>query len=426
MSTRSPFRRAGAFGLVAAILSLATLSLAMTAQAAMARKAEIAPSIVGYWVGEKPATPNREKPRGEEEEYYAPADLRMMTPQVWRVLQADRVPLYLHVRYGRDFGPTPAGVRSDALALVRKANSLGIPVVAWVVIPYDQGYWAYQGNAQANFDAVKSWAAWQRANRLRFESVVLDQEFSWQNLKAYVPLVTDKDPQKFAAWMEGHIDPEAQCAALSTYRDLISWGHGQGIRVDAAVAPMVTDDLADGDIALQNALQISATSRYDRMYLMAYRSAVSQAGFDPGQPYIAGHYAAMRQYFGAAGEVSLGIPGHAPYDSLTPLADDIRLLAGLGARAIPIFSLEEMVHAFGPEGIRTLAEAARRPMDAAEIARVSKPTPGSEAIQAMSSAQNAKATELALAVLKRQGGGQSPNRWPDGCGDSSVAPLAGN
>ena len=76
---------------------------------------------------------------------------------------------------------------------------------------------------------------------------------------------------------------------------LISWAHLQGIRITAAEAPMVADDLADGTLALQNALQITGSSPgYDQMYLMAYRSAVAQAGFDPGSAYPATYYASMQ------------------------------------------------------------------------------------------------------------------------------------
>lgn len=407
------------------LLALIAVFMAVIAPAHGApRSSAGAPSLVGFWVGEKPASPEGDNPGGEEAAYYEPADRSALTPDVWRALQADRVPLYLHLRYGRDFGPTVPATRNDAVALVRKANALGIPVISWIVIPFDQGYWAYQGNAQANFDAVKAWAGWKRANRLRFESVVLDQEFSWQNLKAYVPLAKSRDPQGLSAWMAGNIDPEAQCAALRTYRDLISWAHQEGIRADAAVAPMVADDLADGDMALQNALQISATSRYDRMYLMTYRSAVSQAGFDPGPAYIASYYATMQKYFGGAGQVSLGIPGQAPYANIKPLADDVGMLAGLGAKAIPIFSLEEMVHAFGADGIKVLAAAARRPMTSAEISQYSAPTPGFEAIQAMGQASNARASELTLKAGAGNERRRSPNKWPDGCGSSMVLPLS--
>ena len=403
MSTNSCTRKIWSLGFSTFLLAFGSLL--------QARPATLAPSIAGYWVGEKPASTGADKPGGEESAYYDPADRSALTAAVWRALQENRVPLYLHLRYGRDFGVKRPGIHSDAVELVRKANKLGIPVISWVVVPYEQGYWAYQGNAPANAEAVKAWAAWKRANQLRFVSVVLDQEFSWQNLRTYVPLVMSRDQQKLDAWMAGNVDPEAQCHALHVYRDLISWAHRQGIRADAAVAPMVVDDVEDGDMALQNELQISASSRYDRMYLMAYRSAVSQAGFDPGPAYIAANFASMQRHFGGGGQVSLGIPGQAPYGDLQALVQDVRLLAGLGAKAVPIFSIEEMVHAFGADGVRAVADAARHPMKREELARLSKPTTGFERMMAAGKARNARATELAMA----RGPLQSPNRWPDGC-----------
>jgi hypothetical protein len=307
---------------------------------------------------------------------------------------------------------------------VRKANSLGIPVIAWIVVPYEQGYWAYEGNAPAMTAAVKAWAAWKTANRLRFASVALDQEFSWQNLKIYVAAAKSGDRQKLSSWMQGNIDPTAQCEALRGYRDLMSWAHRRGIRVDAAEAPMVADDLADGNLALQNALQIAGSSPgYGKMYLMAYRSAASEAGVDPGSAYPARYFALMRKYFGAAGEVSLGIPGQAPYAALAPLIDDVRMLAGLGATAIPIYSLEEMAPKFGARGIAALAQAARRPMTGDELSRFTSSTPVSEGIVAMSKSQDAAASALTLAVTRQQGRVRPPNAWPDGCGDLSADPL---
>jgi hypothetical protein len=180
---------------------------------------------------------------------------------------------------------------------------------------------------------------------------------------------------------------------------------------------MVVDDLSDGDMALQNGLQIAGSSPgYDRFYLMAYRSEVSAAGFDPGPAYVAAYYAAMQRYFGAAGQVSLGTPGHAPYDSLKPLEDDVRMLAGLGAKAIPIYSLEEMVAKFGASGIQTLANAAKQPMDQSEISKFAAPTRISEGILAASAAKNAMATGLTRTVTQQLGRPQKPNTWPGGCG----------
>jgi hypothetical protein len=274
------------------------------------------------------------------------------------------------------------------------------------------------------FDAVKAWAAWKKANHLQFASVALDQEFSWQNLQIYVAAVKSGDPQKLTAWMRGNIDPSAQCSALRGYQELISWAHREGIRIDAAEAPMVVDDLADGNLALQNGLQIAGSSPgYDKMYLMAYRSAVSQAGVDPGPAYVAAYYESMRKYFGATGQVSLGIPGQAPYTTLTPLVEDVRMLVGLGAKAIPIYSLEDMVAKFGAPGVKALAEAARHPMKGPELSQFAKPTPASEGVLAMSKSEDATATELTIAVTSQRGHPLSPNSWPNGCGLLSAHPF---
>src|SRR5215472_3931541 len=91
------------------------------------------PSIVGFWAGEDAALPQGgRKPTGPAT-YYDAAYRGDFTPEVWRVLQDYRVPIYLNVRYGRDFGPVQPGVQSDVVELVRKANSVGVPVSAWIV-----------------------------------------------------------------------------------------------------------------------------------------------------------------------------------------------------------------------------------------------------------------------------------------------------
>jgi len=389
-----------------------------------AQNPDPAPSVVGFWTGEDMASPQGGKKPTSPEAYYDAAYRGSLTPEVWRVLEDYRVPLYLNVRYGRDFGPVRPGVQGDALALVRKANSLGVPVSAWIVVPYEQGYWAYQGNAQAMMEAVKAWAEWKKANHLKFTSVSIDQEFSWKNLQAYIANVTSHDPEKLTSWMRTNIDPSAQCSAFHTYQELISWAHDHGIRINAAEAPMVADDLADGTLALQNALQIAGSSPgYDQMYLMAYRSAVAQAGFDPGSAYPASYYGSMQKYFGSIGQVSLGIPGQAPYNTITTLVNDVRMLVGLGAREIPIYSLEEMVGSFGPAGIKAVAEAAQHPMQGSELSEAPRPSPAAAGMMGMTKTQDAKASELTLAVTKEHGHSQSPNRWPDGCGSLSVRGL---
>jgi hypothetical protein len=383
-----------------------------------------APSVVGFWAGEDAAVAQSDRKATSPATYYEPAYRGDFTPEVWQVLQEYRIPIYLNVRYGRDFGPVRPNVQSDVVELVRKANSLKVPISAWIVIPYEQGYWAYQGNAPEMLKAVKAWAEWKKANHLQFLSVAVDQEFSWQNLQSFIAGVTSHDSGKLTSWMRTNIDPTAQCAAFHDYQQFISWAHLHGIRVVAAEAPMVADDLADNNMALQNALQITGSSPgYDQMYLMAYRSAVAQSGFDPGSAYAASYYTSMQKYFGNIGQVSLGIPGQGPYKTLDPLINDVRMLVGMGAKEIPIYSLEEMVASFGATGLKALAEAAQHPLHDSELAEATKPSPATGGMLAVSKSQDATASELTLTVTKDHGHQQTPNRWPDGCGDLSVHAL---
>ncbi|MGI5321048.1 hypothetical protein [Actinomadura nitritigenes] len=413
---RIPLLRRIGLGLAAACLPCAAPpSTAMASPPSWTSR----PSVVGFWAGEDVVTAHGRQPSGPDN-YYEPAYRGALTPAVWEVLREQHVPLYINMRYGRDFGPVPAGTRSDATALVRKANALGVPVIAWLVVPFKDGYWAYEGNAATMKTAARAWSSWKNAKRLRFSSVALDQEFSWRNLQTYISLRLGGDTTGLTNWMSGNIDPDGQCAAFRTYRDLISWAHDRGIAVTAAQAPMIADDLRDGKTALQDALNMTGSSPgYDQTYLMAYRSAVAQAASDPGPAYVASYYADMRTYFGRTGQVSLGIGGEAPYDTLTPMVNDVRMLTGLGAKQIPVYSLETTVDEFGAAGVQKIVEAARHPMKGTELAAATRPTPFSEALRAASAQMDATATTLTQQVHPR-----GPNTWPGGCGDLTVRPLA--
>lgn len=372
-------------------------------------------AVVGFWAGEEVDTPQGPQ-SPEQDNYYAPTYQGALTPAAWAVLANEHVPLYLNIRYGRDFGPVPAGVRSTAADLVRHANRLNVPIIAWIVVPVEQGDWANEANAGQMFDAVRDWASWKDDERIQFEALALDQEFSWQDLPTYVENVSAADTAPLAAWMRSNIDPTAQCNALRTYEQLIVWAHSRGISVTTAEAPMIADDLSDGDLALQDGLNIAgSTPGYDQRYLMAYRSAVTQAGTDPGSGYPASYYTDMNQYFGPAGQVSLGIGGQAPYDDLTTLTRDIRMLAGLGAKRIPIYSLETTVDKFGAPGLQQIVEAARDPLSGTALDQAAHPTPISEAARQSGRQLDRAATALTLEKTEQQGHLQSPNTWPPRC-----------
>src|SRR5689334_8407059 len=72
---------------------------------------------------------------------FCPRDVSNYTPAMWDVLRSTHAALYLNVEYHADFGPPPASVpqRTDAIPLVRTAERLGVPVVAWLTLPLSEG-----------------------------------------------------------------------------------------------------------------------------------------------------------------------------------------------------------------------------------------------------------------------------------------------
>src|SRR3954451_4220877 len=114
-------------------------------------------------------------------------DTRIYTPALWRTLARTHTRLALHLRYGRDFGPTPPGMPriEDALPLLRAANRHHVAVSAWLVVPYANGYWAHERNAPLVTTAVRSFVAWAREQHVRVTGVLIDLEASIQDSRTF-------------------------------------------------------------------------------------------------------------------------------------------------------------------------------------------------------------------------------------------------
>src|SRR5205085_668330 len=135
-----------------------------------------------------------------------------------------------------------------------------------------------------------------------------------------------------------NLNPAGQCAAMTIYRDTITWAHQNGLKLSGSPVLFALDDLKDGNTALQDAMNMVAFPPfgYDNLYFQAYRGD----GVDFGSGIVAAWYTEMQQNFGAKGQVSLGSTGQSPYNTVAPVVADVRMLAAMGATNIPIFDLD--------------------------------------------------------------------------------------
>jgi hypothetical protein len=387
-------------------LALLACLLAATVGAAPANPNH-AGAQVGFW-----ASQTLQPCATSTDPAYCPRDLSSYTPAVWKVLAETKGALYINMVYTSDFGPTPAGQkpRTDGLALIRHADALNIPVSAWITAPLNGGTFANENNAALMDRAVKTFHSWSIQQHLKIHEVDLDLEFPLGDQP--LAQAAAGDLSGIESLMKANIDPAHQCRAIASYADTIRWAHAHGMRIAGTPVPFALDDLKDGHLALGDALDITAfPPGYDEWYLQAYRSYSN-----PGPGYVATYYRDMQHYFGARGQISLGGTGQPPYDKVANLVQDVRMLAGLGATAIPIFDLDGTVRTFGADGLRAVIEAGRHPLTGAALAAASKDDAYSDQNRQFFEHLDSVATALTQVVTTAEGHPRAPNAYPNGCG----------
>jgi hypothetical protein len=372
---------------------------------------------VGFWAGEAVPGTDWDSPGT----YWKRRDLHAYTPYLWRVLRQNQIPLYFNLRYERDFGPVPPGEphRHDALAVIRKANRLGVPVWAWVLIPYSDGYWAWEGAAAEQFAATRSLVAWARKKHVQLRGVALDPEPRVRTpFETAASIVGGGSEATLWTLFQQSIDPTGQCAAWHGYARIVRWSKRHGVRIAAAPAPAALDDIKDHRLALQDATGfILPNAPWDELYFQAYRSVFAyHSGRDPGPGIVSSYLRSARQAFGRAGQISLGSAGRGPYRRFSRLLNDVRLAATLGAREVPIYSLERTLRSYGgPGALIRLVQAARHPFAGEAATKSIAPTSEAAKLRRAIRRSDIAATYNTPLVTAGHGAELPPNRWPDGC-----------
>ncbi len=375
-------------------------------------------TTIGFWAGE--AVPGTDW--SSPDTYWNRRDTHAYTPYLWRVLRRYQIPLYFNLRYKRDFGPIPPGQphRHDALRIIRTANRLGVPVWGWILIPYSDGYWAWEGAAAEHFDAVRALARWTREKHVRLRGFALDPEPRVRTpFETMAAIMGEGSDAVFSALFQQAIDPAGQCSAWRGYARIPRWAKRHGIDLAAAPVTAVLDDLGDRRLALQDAAGfVLPRAPWSELFFQAYRSVFTYfSGHDPGPSIVSSYLRSARREFGEAGQISLGSAGRGPYRRFSRLLDDVRLAATLGAGALPIYSLERTLRAYGgPHAVVRLVRAAQHPYAASKAIRSAAPSARAKALRAAIRRADKAATTATPAITAGRGAPLPPNAWPNACG----------
>jgi hypothetical protein len=411
------------------LIALATLAglMLLSPQAVIAReKAAVSGQInlteqgttISFWAGEAVPGTDWSSPGT----YWKRRDTHAYTPYLWRVLRRNQIPLYFNLRYKRDFGPIPPGKphHHEALKIIRTANRLGVPVWGWVLIPYTDGYWAWEGAAAEQFAATKALVSWARHKRLRLRGLALDPEprVRLPQETATAATIMAGGSATLSSLFQQAIDPAGQCVAWRGYARIVRWAGRHNVDIAAAPMPAALDDLRDGRLALQDATGfIVPKAPWDNLFFQAYRSVFAyHSGHDPGPGIVSSYLRSARQEFGDVGQISLGSSGRGPYRRLSRLLHDVRLAATLGAHEVPIYSLERTLRSYGgPRSLIRLVQAAQHPLAGPAASKSTAPTSRARDLRATIRRADRAAAANTRLITAGRGASLPPNRWPNGC-----------
>jgi hypothetical protein len=240
-------------------------------------------------------------------------------------LQALRASVSLGVL---DLGPERAEV-------VRRLNAAGVPVIAWQLLPKEQGYWFHQGNAAQAAERYTDFRAWTATHGLRWDGVGLDIEPDIRDLRRALDSRWRLLPALLPRLARGRLLREAQ----GSYSALLERIRADGYRVDSYQLPFIVDERRARSTLLQRLTGVLDVPA-DREVLMLYTSFL--------RPHGTG---LLESYAPQARAVGVGVTGggvdvpgliEVPPLDWEELSRDLRL-ARRWTRDVHVFSLEGCV-----------------------------------------------------------------------------------
>ncbi len=219
--------------------------------------------------------------------------------------------------------------------VVRHLNAAGIPLVAWLLLPEEDGYWFNAGNAPQAAARYDEFRAWSERHGLRWERVGLDVEPDINEMED----LYNRPWRLLLHFLRRLLDRRGFERVRKRYAALVEHIRAGGYPVDAYQLPVLVDERRAGTTLVQRALRLIDLP-VDREVLMLYSSFMRPHG-----------HAVLWSYAPDARSVGVGSTGGGvtvnDVDQIPPLtweefSRDLRL-AGVWSDDLHVFSLEGAV-----------------------------------------------------------------------------------
>lgn len=249
----------------------------------------------------------------------------------------------------------------DRAAVVRRLNAAGVPVIAWQLLPWEQGYWYHLCNAVQASERYEEFLAWTERRGLQWAGIGVDIE---PDIAEIQQLLTHKS-RLIRTVLKRGCGKKRHSEARAAYHALVRRMRAGGYPVHSYEFPFMVDDQRAGSTLLQRIFGVTDVPS-DRRVLMIYSSF-----FRPYGSAVLWNYARDADSVGiglTGGGVELdGIEHVAPL-SWSEFTRDLRL-AGSRCGDIHVFSLEGCVRRGFLERLQELdwAGAVNRPQPGSTI-----------------------------------------------------------
>jgi len=157
--------------------------------------------------------------------------------------------------------------------VVRRLNQAGIPVIAWLLLPKEQGYWFNLYNASQALERYQDFIGWTDAEGLIWDGVGLDIEPDMREMTQLSKRDWSVLPEILRRMFDFRIQKDARLA----YKYLIDQIQLDGYRVDSYQFPLIADERQAGSKFLQRLAGLIDIP-VDREVWMLYTSFVRPNG----------------------------------------------------------------------------------------------------------------------------------------------------
>ena len=220
----------------------------------------------------------------------------------------------------------------DRAEVVKKLNAAGIPVVAWLLLPEDEGYWFNSSNGLLAIKRYRDMKQWAEFNELEFKAIGIDLELDINDGK-----LIQQNPWNILWMVPPRLYDKSEIEkGRREYAQLIETMQQDGYVVESYYASFIKDETKIGNTAIQQATKF-LDIKTDKEIPMLYSSFF-------GNP--DGYYKVYGEDMGlkavGVGSTGGGVDTTLPTLSYEQLVHDISM-ASKFADEVHVFSLEGCV-----------------------------------------------------------------------------------